>query len=389
MRTTDARNILHDKHPRNRDNHRHRSGECGRIADSGFDRQGDSLPDRKQERDGMSGTMMPQAAPQAAPQGAPQIPPQMIQQMLMQRAAQQGGGAPSPAMPPGMAPFAAAAQATPGAPAMGGPRPMGGAPQGPAAGPPAMTAQQMGSAGRLGDTLVAHLTPGEITIPPELQTPEVLSVLRKAFQRAGIPPQQFVAGSPTSSHNPVTGAEEHSLWSAILPIAGAIGGSFIPGLGTALGASLGGALGGAGGSLIDHGNFAQTALATLGGGAGGYLGAGGGLGSLFGKGAAEAAADSAFGAGTAGAASDAAMGQMMAGGVGAAGASPFAAASPTLGSILKTGMGASLGSGLAASLAPGSTASALPPGFSNHMPPLNPNFNALRGSTQGSTPNFN
>jgi hypothetical protein len=195
----------------------------------------------------------------------------------------------------------------------------------------------------------------------------------------------------------VTGAEEHSLWSAILPIAGAIGGSFIPGLGTALGASLGGALGGAGGSLIDHGNFAQTALAGLGGGAGGYLGAGGGLGSLLGSGAAGAATAApstiaASGANAFGPGLSPELGGLTAGmsaGVNGIPGVAQAAASPTLGSILKTGMGASLGSGLAASLSPGSTASALPPGFGNHMPPLNPNFNALRGSTQGSAPNFN
>lgn len=72
---------------------------------------------------------------------------------------------------------------------------------------------------------------------------------------------------------------------AILPIAGAVLGSFIPGIGTAAGAALGGAVGGFAGSEISGGNPFLGAAA---GGASGFIG-GGGLGSLLG-GAGNAAA---------------------------------------------------------------------------------------------------
>jgi hypothetical protein len=57
---------------------------------------------------------------------------------------------------------------------------------------------------------------------------------------------------------------------------------------------------------------------------------------------------------------------------------------------LKIGMGAGLGAGLGSAFAPATSSGTpgLPSGFGDHMPANNPNFNAMRGSTQSSTPNF-
>jgi hypothetical protein len=67
---------------------------------------------------------------------------------------------------------------------------------------------------------------------------------------------------------------------AILPIAGALVGSIIPGVGTALGATLGGGLGGIAGSAIGGGGFGQDLLGGALGAGGGFLGLGGGIGQL-------------------------------------------------------------------------------------------------------------
>jgi hypothetical protein len=107
----------------------------------------------------------------------------------------------------------------------------------------------MAAQGRMGDSMMAHLTPGEVAVPPQVQTPELMRALQQAFGQAGVAPEQFTAGSPFSSTNPQTGAPEFSLWSALLPVLGAAAGSFIPGLGTAAGAALGGAAGGAAGRV--------------------------------------------------------------------------------------------------------------------------------------------
>ena len=110
--------------------------------------------------------------------------------------------------------------------------------------------------GRFGDSIIAHLTPGEITIPIQLQSPAVLKAIREEFKRVGVSPAQFVAGSHKGSRNPQTGAQEFSLLGGMLPtILGVVGGAagpvVAPGVGTAIGAGLGSAAGEAasGGSL--------------------------------------------------------------------------------------------------------------------------------------------
>jgi hypothetical protein len=102
----------------------------------------------------------------------------------------------------------------------------------------------MGKLGRFGDTIVAHLTPGEITIPIQLQSPSVLKAIREEFARVKVDPSKFVAGSPTGSHNPQTGAQEFSFLGGFMPsilglLGGAAGSMVAPGVGTAIGAGLG------------------------------------------------------------------------------------------------------------------------------------------------------
>lgn len=185
----------------------------------------------------------PQPGQQMPPQGAPQMPP---------------GGQPPQGMPP-----QPPAGMQPGQPPMGQP------PQSPPPGPGMLpgpfpqpgtrleaqnhrfTPPEMAALGRLGDNTVAHLTKGEIAVPPEVQSPKVLATLKQAFKKAHVPPQNFVAGSPTSSVNPNTGAPEYSFWSSFLPIAGGIAGTLLaPGVGTMLGSSLAAStLGAIGGGL--------------------------------------------------------------------------------------------------------------------------------------------
>ena len=232
-----------------------------------------------------------------------------------------------------------------------------------------MTPAQMAANGRFGDQVVAHLTPGEIQVPPQLQNQKLMEDLRKAFAHFGLSPSQFTAGSPAASTNPATGAPEYSLLAALLPIIGGIGGGLVAGPG---GAAVGGAVGGGLGAAADHQNGTGVALSALGGGAGGYL-AGGGLGS---------------GATVQGAAAGSGVGP-----VGQAAAAPadVAAASNPFGGYagaIKTGYGAGLGSVVGGSLSPQPQSSALPSSFTNPLPALNTNYNQLLGNNQGSKPSF-
>lgn len=95
----------------------------------------------------------------------------------------------------------------------------------------------MAARGRGGDSMIAHLTPGELTIPPAAQTPELLGAFARAITEAGGDPEQYIAGSPKQSINPETGQPEFGWFdslkdffkpvaSIVAPIAGyAVGGS--------------------------------------------------------------------------------------------------------------------------------------------------------------------
>ena len=77
---------------------------------------------------------------------------------------------------PGMAAFARVAGQT--------------APQG----QPRLTPSEMAALGRGGDTLVAHLTPGELTVPPQLQSPQLIAALQAAAGRVELlaPAEQYI-----------------------------------------------------------------------------------------------------------------------------------------------------------------------------------------------------
>lgn len=168
----------------------------------------------------------------------------------------------------------------------------------PPPGPFTQMAQQMAGQGVGGDNMTAHLTSGEIVIPPEVQTPKVLAIINQAFKQKGVSPAQFTAGSPQASQNPSTGAQQFNFLSAFLPIALSMAGNAIaPGVGSALGAAgmplgagmssmlpyLLGAGGAALGSKLSGGTGQQALMAGLGAGVGGW-----GAGKLFGGGAAGA-----------------------------------------------------------------------------------------------------
>lgn len=300
---------------------------------------------------GGPGGPMPQGGPPGAAPGAMMPPggqPQMQQRPPMQGQPMDGGGQ----QPPGQQP---------------------------------MTPAQMAADGRFGDAVVAHLTPGEIQIPPQVQNPSLMEAIQRAFAKAGVSPQQFTAGSPQSSHNPATGAPEYSLLAALLPILGGAAGSFIPGLGTGIGAAIGGGLGGAAGGLMDKSGAAGTLAQAAGGALGGYAGGGGFGGASSAANGAGEAVDIAGNPTT-----DAAA----AGATGAASSSPYGGGGmfgSTAFPALKPGFGAGLGAMVGGALTPPSTSSSsgLPSSFTNPLAPLNPAFNSLLGNSNASKVGFN
>lgn len=357
----------------------------------------------------MSGSMQPPQPAQMPPQGPqggpPAPPPQMSPRMPPPGSpgAPQAPAAPSP-MPPGMNPaleiFGRAAQG-------------GGAP-----GEMRLSPAEMARLGRNGDSIVAHLTPGEIAVPPQVQTPKVLATLKNAFQDAGVQEEQFTAGSPQSSHNPQTGIPEYNFLSAILPMVFGAGASFLapwalPGIfgaGGALagagGSALAGGLGSALGSAIGGGNTNQALMAGLGGAAGNFFG-GGGLKDIANPATAAAAGTMPANAtGLAGAtpfgapvteatmntpqglAAQAAAFNPVTGGAGMGSTAGATAPPGMFGNLFGGNMGAlkqalytAGGAGLGQSLAPATAKpTQLPAGFTDHMPAVNPNYNAILGN---------
>lgn len=63
--------------------------------------------------------------------------------------------------------------------------------------------------GRGTDTVVGHLTPGEIVIPVEvLSNPDLSKAIEMAFQESGIDVSQYTVGSEANNINPETGYPE-------------------------------------------------------------------------------------------------------------------------------------------------------------------------------------
>ena len=116
-----------------------------------------------------------------------------------------GMGAPAPMapMPPTASGIAMLPEATPPQDMdMDTPLPEGGI---------ASTISTLKDMGRQGDSLIAHLTPGEIVVPKDIldQNPEVQELIFAEMRLAGIEdPQQYIVGSEANSINPESGLPE-------------------------------------------------------------------------------------------------------------------------------------------------------------------------------------
>ncbi|MDX2143014.1 MAG: hypothetical protein SFV19_06645 [Rhodospirillaceae bacterium] len=75
----------------------------------------------------------------------------------------------------------------------------------------AIQAKLLALQGRGGDTEIAHVTPGEVVIPRNLQTPAVMRTLAAAAARAGIDPRRYTVGHRANSVNPRTGKPEFAI----------------------------------------------------------------------------------------------------------------------------------------------------------------------------------
>lgn len=75
--------------------------------------------------------------------------------------------------------------------------------------------QMVADKGRFGDTVLGHLTPGEMVIPkPVLENnPHLVKAVAKAIADMGANPARYVVGSHQNSYNPHTGQGEYGLGS--------------------------------------------------------------------------------------------------------------------------------------------------------------------------------
>jgi hypothetical protein len=133
------------------------------------------------------------------------------------------------------------------------------------------------AAGTGEDTIIAHLTPGEVILSPKfMEDPEFEKAVENKFKEIGEDPERYVAGSGIANLNVETGAPEYGFFKKIgkklkkvvkkvAPVA-----MLIPGVGTALGAALGG-IGGLAGSALTKVGLGGVA-STLGGAASTALG---------------------------------------------------------------------------------------------------------------------
>jgi hypothetical protein len=89
--------------------------------------------------------------------------------------------------------------------------------------------QNMARYGRGGDTMMAHVTPGEMVVPKEVlrNSPQVARGLGTAFRDVGADPKRYVVGSGQNSINPVTGEREFFFDEIIGALFGGGGGSLL------------------------------------------------------------------------------------------------------------------------------------------------------------------
>lgn len=88
--------------------------------------------------------------------------------------------------------------------------------------------QNMARYGRGGDTMMAHVTPGEMVVPQEVlqNSPQVARGLGTAFRDVGADPRRYVVGSGQNSINPVTGEREFFLPQLLKTLFSGGGGGF-------------------------------------------------------------------------------------------------------------------------------------------------------------------
>src|SRR5262245_40163214 len=151
---------------------------------------------------GMQGPPMqgPQAGQNALP--PPGMPPSPLEAMgLGARATPQ---IPPGMLPPGAEPPSSAERAT----QMLALARRGGMPQ--VQGQPPQGLQDMAAAGRKGDTEIAHVSRGDLIIPPQIQAnhPELAELMNRIFMQEGVNPTSRLVGHPDANINPATGQEE-------------------------------------------------------------------------------------------------------------------------------------------------------------------------------------
>ena len=81
-------------------------------------------------------------------------------------------------------------------------------------------ALELSQAGRGGDTMLAHLTPGEMILPIGIMDdPEVEKAVLNRFDQMDLNPEEYVAGLGIASLNPITGLEEFGIGKFIKKVA--------------------------------------------------------------------------------------------------------------------------------------------------------------------------
>ena len=88
--------------------------------------------------------------------------------------------------------------------------------------------QDMAKYGRGGDTMMAHVAPGEMVVPQEVlrNSPQMTRGLGRAFRDVGADPKRYVVGSGQNSINPVTGKRAFFFDKIIGALLGSGGGGF-------------------------------------------------------------------------------------------------------------------------------------------------------------------
>ena len=156
--------------------------------------------------------------------------------------------------------------------------------------PLAELAAQIAAAGRGPDTTLAHLTPGEVVLPPEMmESAEFETAVENRFRELDLNPEQYVVGMGIASLNPQTGLEEFGFFKKlgksikkiakkIAPVAGPLA-NLIPGVGPIVAGAIGAAT-----NVVGGKGLKGAISGALGGyGTGKLIGGIGGLSGTTGK----------------------------------------------------------------------------------------------------------